>query len=104
MQVNAIFSNVKAYDITKIDVVKGQSFSLESDAPDGVRLFSDNDPALAIEVTGNGAKVSADNLGSSELVYVDSNWNRLKVLNITVVASTEPATSLNVTAGEAIPK
>ncbi len=102
MQVNAIFGNVKIYDITKLDVVKGEKFKLTSDAPDGVRLFSSNDPALGI--SSNGTDVSADSIGSSELVYVDSNWNRLKVLTITVVESTEQAANLNVSAGEPLPK
>lgn len=104
MQVHAIFANVKAYDITKMDVVKGEKFSLESDAPEGVRWFSDNDPALALSVSGAGANVSADNVGRSEIAIVDSNWNRLKVLLITVVESTEKAANLNVTAGEAVEK
>lgn len=103
MQVNATFSNVKAYDVTKFDVVKGEHFALDSDAPDGVRLFSDNDPALNISVSGSGAQVSADNLGTSVLVYVDSNWNRLKELRITVVESLERAGNLNVT-GETLNK
>lgn len=104
MTVTAVFDNVKVYDVTKFDVVKGQKFSLLSDAPDGARWFSSEDPALTIKVSGKNADVTADELGASEVVIVDSNWNRLKIMAIEVVESTEQASTLGLSAGQPEPK
>jgi hypothetical protein len=70
MQINAIFENVKAYDVNKLDVKLGESFRIELvDNLDLTRWFADNDKVLDItaEENGAGASIKTTAVGKSEI-------------------------------------
>ena len=88
MKANVIFSNVKAYDISKMDVLLGQTFKIELvDFNDElVRWFSDNDQVLSINVskdTSHGAQFNADAVGVTE-IQLQVNQKVVKTLFIEV--------------------
>lgn len=99
MQVDASFQFAKVYDITKIDVVRGQEFTLNTDYSGASKWFSDNDPVLELKVTGNDAKATAIDIGTSTVLIMDLNKTVIKELTISVVDSILPvATSLGLKA------
>lgn len=105
MQVDFIFENARVYNVEKVDVVKGQAFSIYTDQTGATKWFSDNDPVLALTVKGNSADVKANETGSSEILIMDENKAVLKTLSIKVVDQIEmPATDLNTEAGEPVIK
>jgi len=100
------FKNAKVFNIRdRIDVVKGEPFTLFTDAPDNTRWFTDNDPVLAVTAKGKNADFSADAIGTSTIFLIGEANVLIKELTVNVVASIEPpAVSLNTTAGKAIAK
>jgi hypothetical protein len=99
MKVDVSFEFAKVYDVTRIDVVKGQQFSLLTDWISKSKWFSDADEVLEIKVKDNNAEVKALELGTSVVWIVDENKTTLKELIISVVGSIEPqATALNLSA------
>lgn len=101
MRVNAIFDNVKVYDVqNRLDVVNGESFSLEVLEGDGLEIFTNNDPILTID----GLKVSAAELGESKIRFM-SDTAVVKDIVIVVVDHTAPnASTLGLTLGEPVQK
>lgn len=107
MTVNFYSDTVEILNVDKeIFIVKGEKFTiLVLDGPDKMKWFSDADPVLAIVTNTRQADFSADNLGVSEVQIQGENHELLKTLIITVVDKINiPASELNITAGEAIPK
>lgn len=94
--------NATFYDVNKMDVVKGEEFSFTLTDPDGkiVDFTSTNDPVL--ESVKNGladADVVAKNLGTSRIIFIDTDDVKQKVLTVTVVEKiAEPAVTLGLTA------
>lgn len=106
MQVDVIFDFTKVYNVDKrIDVVIGQKFSLNTDLTGEAKWFTDNDPVLAVTVSGVNASLQATALGQSTLLIMGADFGLIKELDIHVVEDTGgPATSLQPSAGQAIPK
>lgn len=100
------FKNAKVFNVQdRIDVVKGEPFSLLTDLPANTRWFSDNDPVLSVNAIGPEATLTADTIGSSTLLLLDDADALLKKLKINVVASVEePAANLNTSAGKPVNK
>jgi hypothetical protein len=99
MQVDVIFDFAKVYDINRMEVAKGQAFQLVTDHTGISKWFADNDPVLAIVVTGNNAELFAKEKGTSTLLIMDENKTTLKEILISVVDAIIPqATSLNLSA------
>lgn len=105
MKVDVAFSFAKVYDVSRIDVVKGQKFSLVTDFTGVSKWFSDNDPVLDLKVTDNNADVEATAAGTSTVLIMDQNKAVLKELTIAVVEALAPlATSLGLTADAPVEK
>jgi hypothetical protein len=105
MKVDISLSNARVYDISRADIIKGQKFSLLTDAPDGSTWYADNDPVLSLKVNGSSATVSADAVGTSSILIMDSNRSILKELIISVVDAVVPlATQLGLTADAPVQK
>lgn len=97
MKINVVFDFAKVYDVSRIDVVKGQKFSLEADQ-DG-KIFSDNDPVLDLKQSGLITDIVAAEVGTSILWMVGADKQILKELTISVVDKLDPlATKLNLSA------
>jgi hypothetical protein len=111
MEANIIFDNVKAYNVTKFDVLLNESFAIELvnliETAQDVRWFSDNDPVLSIEVQkddqglGTKANIKATKKGVSE-IQLQVNKNTVKTLFIEVYDVI--ATALNISASEPVLK
>jgi hypothetical protein len=105
MHVDIAFEFAKVYNVEKVDVVKGQHFSLLTSFDPSVKWFSDNDPVLSLKVEGANAEASADNIGTSVIVLVDSEFAVLKKLTINVVDSIQAmASTLGVSSGDPVNK
>lgn len=100
--VTLVLKNAKVYDVSKLDIMVGENFALELDTTiASVRWFSDNDPALGIQVSQDTKSISVKALseGETELWIVDAaNGNTAKKLYIKVFS--EVAVSLGITPGE----
>lgn len=111
MEANIIFDNVKAYNVTKFDVLLNESFAVElinlTQPIQDIRWFSDNDPVLSIEVLKDDqglatkANIKATKKGVSE-IQLQANNDVVKTLYIEVYDVI--ATALNVTASEPVLK
>jgi hypothetical protein len=105
MQVDITFEFAKAYNVEKIDVVKGQKFTINTDYTEPSKWFSDSDPVLSLVVDSGSAEAEAKELGLSTILIMNSGFEIQKTLTIKVVSSIEPmATALDVTTGESIEK
>lgn len=93
MVVDVLFKFAKVYDITKLDVVKGESFSLIANLDPTMHWFSDNDPVL--EITSN-TDIVAREVGHSTLLILNETFNVVKQIDVTVVDGVDQAKSLNV--------
>ncbi len=100
MKVDVVFAFAKVYNVDeRIDVVKGQKFSLNTDFIGTSKWFSDNDPVIALKISGNSAEVEATEEGSSVILIMDESKNVQKELTISVLAAIVPeATALNMSA------
>lgn len=101
MQADISFEFAKAYNVEKVDVVKDQKFTINTDFTAPSKWFSDNDPVLSLVVDGNSAEGEARELGTSTILIMGENFGIEKTLTINVVQSIEPmATELSVSAGK----
>lgn len=105
MVINAIFDDVKVYDVqNRLDVVIGQEFLIEisGEVPEGLDVFSNHDPVLAI--ADDNRTVTTSKLGDSLIKFMVGD-GVIKTLMIFVVSATHPnATTLNATLGEPVNK
>jgi hypothetical protein len=111
MLVDIVLKNAKVFNVEHMQIVKGEKFSLLTDATSPIRWFSDNDPVLSIDVLGANADLSADQLGNSTIFIFDSAIpapgqapTLLKNLYIEVVSATDQAAILNTSAGNPVSK
>ena len=105
MQVDVIFEFAKVYNVDKkIDVVKGQKFSINTDLTGGSKWFSDNDPVLSINVVGSNANIEASELGTSTILIMGTDFGIQKELIISVVEDVNQASSLGVESGQPVTK
>lgn len=110
MKVDVIFDFAKVYDINKLDVAKGQSFSLQTDLTaqaTQARWFSDNDPVLAMKVSDNGfsADVQATEIGKATILIFGAGFSIIKEIDINVIETIEkPAVTLGLKADAAVTK
>jgi hypothetical protein len=104
MKVDVYFEFAAVFDISELQVAKGQKFTLVSDTIG--TWFSDNDPALSIDQKELNAHISADNVGKSILLSMPTgSFESQKKITITVVdAISQPAASLGITADQPQPK
>jgi hypothetical protein len=95
MQVDISFDFAKVYNIDKADVVSGQKFTLSTDFDNG-KWFSDQDQVLSLKVSGRDAEATANEVGTSTILIMDSSFTIQKQLVIKVVEQILPmAQSLN---------
>lgn len=101
-KINATLSNATFYDVNVFDVLKGEKFTLSLlETQGGSEWFSNNDPVLDIDKTGEEADVTAKSVGSSRIMIFDTEGVKIKELNIRVVDAIVPqAVSLGLAAGE----
>ena len=105
MQVDISFEFAKAYNVTKVDIVKGQKFSILTDTEEPTRWFADNDKVLSIDTVGNNSDCVADNLGTSVILIMNPDMQIIKELTIKVVDSiVEPAKDLGLSADKPVNK
>lgn len=105
MKIDVIFDFAKVYDISSLEVVKGQKFSLVSDLTAPARWFSDEDPVLSMKVIGNGAEAEATEIGKTTILILGLDFGVIGTVEINVVESIpKPATTLGLTPGEPIQK
>jgi hypothetical protein len=103
MQVDVTFDFAKVYNIEKIDVAKGQRFALNTDYTEPSKWFSDNDPVLALKVSGNNAEAEAKEVGTSTVLIMSSAFGIEKTLTINVVEQVVPmAVDLGVSSGDVL--
>ena len=103
MTLDAYFDNVLVYNLQdRILVVIGETFALNL-SEDG-EIFSNNDKVLSIDQNGKWADITALENGTS-IIRIMVGTAISKDLTIEVVDSiTRPATTLNGSLGEPIPK
>jgi hypothetical protein len=100
MQVDVAFDFAKVFDINRLNVVKGQKFTLLTDGTNQ-KWFADNDEVLEIKNAGTKGDITATGLGTSTILLMGPDKNVLKELTISVLESIEPeATKLNMSAEE----
>jgi hypothetical protein len=105
MKVDISLDNVKVYNIEdRVDIVKGEKFSLFTDATQPIHFFSNNDFVLDLKDTGKDLEGEAKEIGTSTILMMDSDFQRLKTININVVASVEMVSNLGITFGQPEPK
>lgn len=105
MKINAIFDNVKVYDVQdRLDVVTGQTFVIEllEELPPGFDIFTNKDPVLEL---GDGNRtVRANKVGESKIRFM-ADTAVIKDLVVSVVDTVSlQATSLNVAFGKPVDK
>lgn len=104
MTVDVAFEFAKVFDITNLEVVVGQKFTLLTDYSGG-RWFSDNDPVLTLKVSDTDAEVSADATGLTTVLIMDNTFAIQKQLTINVVNDIVPmAKTLGPVMDETVPK
>ena len=103
MTLDAYFDNVLIYNVQdKLMIVKGEKFALNLSEPG--EIFSNNDKVLSIDQNGQWADIGALENGTS-IIRIMSGTTISKDLTIEIVDSiTRPATTLNGTLSEPIPK
>lgn len=105
MQIDILLSNVKVYDINRVDIIPNQDFTLlTDDTSTDNRWFSDNDEVLSIEMDNSNANVVATKEGTSTILIMNNSFEILKTLTIVVKQTLELATSLNISADSPVPK
>jgi hypothetical protein len=104
MNIDVLTSVSKSYNVKKIDILKGQSFTLLTDAPDDIRWFSDQDNVLNITATGKKANIVAANTGQSQIMFIDSANGLADNFFVNVVETLEQAETLNPSGGEIVNK
>lgn len=98
MQVDAVFQFAKVYDVTRMDVVKGQEFELLTDLSQPANVFADNDKVLSIDFQGANGKLKATEAGTSHVLFMDGR-QIIKELTISVIDEIVPmAASLGLSA------
>lgn len=91
MKATLTLSNARIYNVTEIMVLTGQGFNLKLDPEGGtfdkLSWFSDNDPALTIEVKESGmeANLISELPGKASILIMDSLRKITKELTINVV-------------------
>lgn len=103
MTLDAYFDNVLVYNVQdRLMIVKGTKFALNlSEAGD---IFSNNDKVLSIEQTGAWAEVEALENGKSTIrIMLEDKITKDLLIEI-VDSITRPASTLNGSLGEPLPK
>lgn len=103
MIVNATFDNVRVFNVDRLDVLKGQVFELDIETlEEEVVLFASRDVVLNIEDEKAGATLKADNVGTSEILFLaKTDYRVVKKLVINVLDEIQvPAKTLSPTAEE----
>jgi|GEM_PF-4729672 len=102
MQVDISLSNVKIYNISRVDVVKGQKFKLITDSPDKIEWFSNGDAFLSFVEHDKSADVEATATGRVLVKLFKSDFSGVeKTLEINVLDSIqEPAADLGLSASD----
>lgn len=105
MVVDISFEFAKVYNIERFDVVRGQKFTLLSDATEVIKWFADNDPVLSLVQSGASVEAEATAVGETTILIMNESFAELKRLSIRVVDKIEPqATELGIIADDPIPK
>ena len=106
MEITAILSNVAVYGLQyKLDVKVNENLTFLMDKPDEMDdVFVNNDKVLDFERQGSEINMQTKAVGVSKVrIMKDVTIVREFLLNV-VNDIPRPATSLNVTFGEAMPK
>lgn len=104
MTLNAIFDNVKIYNVQdRLDVVTGETFELELiEAPTNVQVFTNQDPVLTL--TDNDRTITASKVGESKIRFMVDDLV-IKDLVIVVAESVgAQASNLGLNMGTPVPK
>ena len=97
MNIDFIFGNVRAYNLTSVQVKKGETFYIASDLPENSKWFFDNDQVLSMKVLGKDTEVIAEDAGESTILLMDAKHNILGKLFVEVVDKIElPASKLEI--------
>jgi len=101
MQVDISLSNVKVYNVEKIDVKNGETFKIFTDSTDKIECFSNSDAALSFIEHDKSADVTASGIGKVIVKIFRADLSGIeKTLTINVVDKiTDPATDLGLSAG-----
>lgn len=109
MKVDIVFSNATVYNVDKkVDVVKGEKFSLVTDSTVPIRWFTDNDPVLNLVVDkeqNNIANIEATEIGQSTMLIMSNGTEVQKTLEFNVIDRPQvEVINLNPTVTEILPK
>lgn len=106
MQVDLTLSNARVYNIDTIDIKVGEHFFLTTNGDGTEDLFSDNDQVLDIVTSGKGASLTAAEVGTSKLRWMNVAGNAvIKQVTINVMSEIlPPASDLNLTSDTPILK
>lgn len=104
MTVNAIFDNVKIYNVQdRLDVVLGETFEIELiDSTGGIEIFTNKDPVLTL--TDNDLTVTTSKVGESKLRFME---DAIVVKDLIIVVSEQvgaEASKLGLKLGQPEPK
>lgn len=106
MKANLRLFNVSVFDVNRVDVKEGETFSLSLTDTQGQKLqwFTNNDPVLAIDIEGDDAEILAENIGATTILIM-AGGQILKTIEINVVEEILPmASTLGLSAGNPEPK
>jgi len=102
MKANFIFPNVTAYDVEKVDVLVGETFTINlPDETEAVDFFFNNDSVLDISAEGTKAIIKAL-AGGDCVIKLERNDVVLKKLYLSVY--TQQAVELNPVVGTPVLK
>lgn len=103
--VHVFLKNAKIYNVSILDIVQGEEFTLVTDAPEGTNWFFDNDEVLEMKVSQKDALITAKEIGKSTILLMLPTRQVIKEINIQVIQKVEdPASTLNAKPEEPIIK
>jgi hypothetical protein len=106
MIIDALLDGYYIPNITyQIDAVKGKTITLLPDAmPEGAEVFASNDKVLGIEITGKNIHIDTLAEGASKIrIMTGTSIDRELLINV-VGSVGLPATSINATFSDPVPR
>jgi hypothetical protein len=101
MVIDITLSNAKVYDISKVDILLGETFTLNTNGDGSEDITSDHDNVLEITELGPNCKCVAKTVGISTIRWMNQADQVIDKVLITVFT---PANDLGLTADAPVSK
>lgn len=104
-RVDLTLFNARVYDISTIQIITFQDFSLKVQSIEKLEWFTNNDEVLDLKVVDNVAEVKANVAGKCTILIMNSSRQIVRELHVTVVDTLLPeADKLDVIVESVVPK